>query len=159
MNQLVQYSAYKQHGLSASYTTDQAIQGVPAVNMIYINMGTGISSIGASETYRGTFTKILEDGTEVNGLNMTSNVAVETINATFKQYIAMGLPIAMPPIFQSSAGGTCFTDASTGCYGGIANIDMVTGKVDFSNADASCFDGEYLTIYYLGMGLMLEYFN
>jgi hypothetical protein len=58
------------------------------------------------------------------------------------------------PVFQSSVGAVFYSDAATGCY----SIDMGTGNFQASPMMGS-FMGDYLSLYYLGMGVMLEYFN
>jgi len=133
MNQLVQGTAGA-FGMSAAYTTDTKITGVKTVNMIMVNMGVGLA-MGTGEDYDGSITI---DGT--TGLNMNNNPMVDAyVGATGA------------PVFQSSDGGTCFTDGKSGCYG--------LGQTGTTNPDASCFTGDYLTLYYLGMGIMLEYYH
>ena len=151
MSQLVEKSAWEQHSLGASYTTTDKIEGVPTINMIYVNMGVGLN-IGTGEDYRGTFTKKTSGG-DVVGLDMTANKDVDDLTAAFQFLVDNKMVDAMPPVFQSSDGGTCFSDGATGCY------SMNTQTFEQGYADASCFSGDYITLYYLGMGIMLEYFN
>lgn len=120
-------------GKNASFLTDTKISGVQTVNMILVNMGTG-TTLTSSDDFKGTMTI---DGTK--GLDMTNNPIVDA-------YTALGAPT-----FQSSAGGTCATDGSTTCFG------IETGAMGAPTAN--CFDGEYITLYYLGIGIMLEYYH
>lgn len=151
MNQLVSLSS----GGKASYLSDQFITGVNTMNMVMVNMGPGTDF--TDRGYQGTFTEIKNnpggESVTINGLNMTSNQSVAMYKAVMEQLIAMGYVDAMPPFFQSSTGGTCFSDGATGCYG-----------MNFSNyqqcaPDPECFKGDYITLYYMGMGIMLEYYT
>ncbi|MBO5879976.1 MAG: bacterial Ig-like domain-containing protein [Clostridia bacterium] len=137
MNNYLTASAAQQ-GLSASYTTNTKIEGVTTINLILANMGTG-TTLTQGERYEGTYT---ENG--VVGLNMTNNPWLETYNAALKD-------MGAPPVFQSSAGGTCFTDNASGVYG------LETGTM--GAATANCFEGKYITLYYMGIGIMLEYYH
>ncbi len=141
MNQLVKASS----GGTASYTSDKFIKGINTVNMVMVNMGTGLDSIGGGDEYSGTYT---EDG--VVGLNMTASYnTIKDKNTMLDMYkSATG---GQAPIFQTSAGGTAYTDGATGCFG------LETGA---PGAPQSNFlQGKYITVYYQGIGIMLEYYN
>ena len=95
------------------------------------------------EDYNGTMTI---DGTLA--LNMTNNPVVDYYDAETKKLRPEGAPI-----FQSSGQtpeevGTCYSDGATGCY-----------KSPGVYADQNCFTGDYVTLYYLGMGILLEYYH
>ena len=121
---------------TSTYLTDGKIQGVKTINMIYINMGV---SIVAGEKYNGTLTI---GGKQV--VNMTNNPTVDA-------YVAASGGQA--PVFQSSAGGTALTDGKTGCYG----IDFSTGTKGLPSAEF--YQGDYITMHYIGMGILLEYYH
>jgi hypothetical protein len=133
MNQLVNGTAAAQ-GLSASYTSNEKITGVNTVNMIMVCMGVG-STITGGEDYDGTMTV-----NGVMGLNMTNNPYVDAYTQ------ATG---GQAPIFQSSAGGTCYTDGKTGIY----------TQQGIATKESGCFDGDYLTLYFMGITVMLEYYH
>jgi hypothetical protein len=141
MDQLIAGTA-QMMGMSASYTSDQKISGVNTVNMIYVNMGIG-SDLTGGEKYRGTFTRA---GVTLN--NMTSNPIVETYVAAIKAQTGQE-----PPVFQSSAGGTAFSDGATGCYG----LDFATGAMGLPAPEF--FMGDYISLYYMGVGLLLDYYH
>lgn len=137
MNGLIQKCAYE-NGASASYTSTANIQGVSTVNMIYLNMGTGTTI--KDEGYKGTLTI----GSEVV-LNMTSNPMLDTYK---------GATGGGAPIYQSSAGGTAFANPTEGvqnCFG------IESGA--HGAPTASFFQGKYITLYYMGVGLVLEYYH
>ena len=134
-----------QFGINASFTSNSKIQGVDTMNLIMAVLGT---TIGGNEDYDGIL--------QANGntlLNMTNNTDVDGYLATLGTMLAAGYLPAMPPVFQSSAGGTCFTDNSTGCY----SINHQTYQPGAPSP--ACFQGEYISLYYQGMGLLLEYYH
>lgn len=138
MDQLVSGTA-NAFGLPASYLSDGKITGVETVNMIFVNMGVGVMGT-VGETYNG---KITIAGTV--GLNMTNNPARDAYVTATQQ---------KAPVFQSSDGGTCFSYGDErGCLG----IDFGTGATTYP--DPSCFMGEYISLYYSGLGIMLEYYH
>ncbi|MBQ7356641.1 MAG: hypothetical protein IJW66_04475, partial [Clostridia bacterium] len=138
-------------GGKASYTSTDKIEGVSTINFMFMVMGTG-TELGGTEKYKGSFTRINEDGTKTVGLDMSDtyvNLYIDNVQA------ATGAPI-----FQSSTEvmpsvrATFYSDGATGCYG----VDFATGTPGVPAMDGS-FTGDYLSLYYLGMGVMLEYFN
>ena len=139
MNGLIQKSSLE-NGTYASYTAKDKIQGVSTVNMIYLNMGTGTTL--ADEGYIGTLTI----GSEV-ALNMTNNQMLDIY-----KYATGG----QAPIYQSSAGGTAFADPTEGvqnCFG----INLETKAP--TTPSSEFFQGNYITLYYMGVGLVLEYYH
>ena len=138
MNQLVAGTA-QANGKSASYVSDQFIKGVNTYNMVMVNLGTDVTAIlSGAEEYSGSYT---ENG--VVGLNMTASYdnsrPRNTLYDTYKEMTG-----GKAPIFQTSDGGIAYTDGETGCYG-ISGDNFYTGK--------------YITIYYSGIGIMLEYYH
>ncbi len=126
-------------GQSASFTSEEKIAGVKTINMIMVNMGTG-ANIGGNEDYNGSFTK--------NGV--TALQMHDGKNPMLDSYLtATG---GEAPIFQSSAGGTAFTYADErGCLG------IETGAP--ASPTVSFFQGDYITLYFMGMGILLEYYH
>lgn len=134
----------------ASYITDKKITGVNTMNMIMVNMGVGMDMSGSG--YKGTFTSVkTENGEEISrvvGLSMDPNTTdmVDSYIAAIKAATGKDAPV-----FQSSAGGTCYTDMKTGVYG----IEQGAG----SPPQSSCFQGDYITLYFMGLGVMFEYYH
>lgn len=123
-------------GVKASFVANDRITDskVNTINMIYVNMGVG-TAITGGEKYRGTFT--IAENTITN---MTSNPVVDAyISATGGQ----------APIFQSSAGGTAFSNGENACYG------IETGAPGAPTPNF--FEGDYITLYYMGLGILFEY--
>ena len=172
MNQLIQMSLPE--GVSASYTSNQKIVGVNTINMIMVNMGGGMPT-GGYVDYEGSL-KI--GGTMVLNQNDYDKVAHD--NAT-NPYLQGYIPIMSgmgAPVFQSSAGqmyvpagldptvpydrwvnpGTAFSDGATGIYSNVTTDEYgnITG---FIPADPTVFQGDYITLYFMGMGIALEYYH
>ncbi len=148
MNQLVSGTATA-YGQSASYTSKNFIEGVSTVNMVMVNMGTDPTKImSGTEQYSGSYT---EGGVRGMYMSATYNTLKEQ-NALYNAYRQATKGKA--PIFQTSAGGTVYTDGSSGCY----TINFETGQ-DKQLCPAEFFQGKYITVFYNGVGIMLEYYN
>ena len=134
------------------------------INLAYVNMLAGSEVILGGADIDG---KVIIDNKVVLNQNDGENDIVDQYANTVGQ--AMG---AVPPVFQSSAGGTCFGNPEgdqAGCY----KIDFATlmeyiqSGVDPATAfrgalgiaDANCFEGDYITLYYNGMAILFTYFN
>lgn len=143
LDQLVKLSS----GGAASYTTTEKIEGVSTINFMFMVMGTG-TELGGTDKYNGSFVRVDENGNAVQGLNMNDPY----VNAYLDGILAATGKSA--PVFQSSTGAVFFTDAETGCY----SIDQANNNY-FADPMTGSFMGDYLALYYLGMGVMLEYFN
>ena len=78
------------------------------------------------------------------------------INFTFKMQLIEDLSKRLKqmgknaPIFQSDAGGTAFTDGTTGCYVGLGTMPP--------NGNAF-YDGDHIVLFYNGVGIVLEYYH
>ena len=163
MNQLVAGTANAVSGgqVKASYTSQSFIQGVTTVNMMMVVMGT---TLGAGDDYDATMVMNVTFEKDANGnlvydesgrvkyesgtvgLNMTNNPAVD-------QFIAGTGGKA--PVFQSSAAsgttyGTAYSDGATGLY-------VAPGA--YAMPDTGCYEGDYISLYYMGLGIMLEYYH
>ena len=132
------------------FTSTDKIQGVETINMIMVNMGAG-TTLG-SETYNGSYTDngvtgLLMSRPDYNrpGTNHFKNNMLDTYGQ---------LTGGAAPIFQTSGGGIAYTDGATGCY----SIDFATGNA-YASPDASFYQGEYITLYYSGIGIMMEYYH
>ena len=135
-------------GKNASYVKDE--NGTTYVNIIYVNMAAGADVLsilgGNAPDIDGT---IAIDGKVVANQNDGENVIVDTYVGAIKQMTG-----SVPPVFQTSAGGTCFGNPY-GDQPGVYGIDFSTGSMALP--DASCFEGEYITLYYNGIAILLEY--
>ena len=130
------------------YTSTSKIQGVETMNMIMVNMGVGLS-VGGSETYNGSYTyngtdALLMSRPDYNrpGTNIFKNNALDMYT---------GATGGRAPIFQTSAGGTAYTDGATGCFG------IETGAP--GSPTANFYQGDYITLYYSGIGILMEYYH
>ena len=144
MNALVSGTAAPQ-GITASYTTTTKIQGVSTMNLIMLVMGEGLALGDGSQDYDGSCTIA---GNTVLQMNDGMNPLLEGYIAATNAMSAMGAPV-----FQSSAGGVAYSDGATGCY----QIDFSTGASGY--ATGNFFQGDYITLNYLGMGILLEYYH
>ena len=137
---LISLSA-SQQAMAAGYVYNDVnktgIDGV-AMNLIYVNMVSGTNPI-TGEDVDG---KVTVGGATIFNQNDGENVLVETLTGA--------LP-AGTPIFQSSTGAAAFTDGSTGVYG----VDFTTGQP--TAASTAFFQGDYIALYYMGLGILLEY--
>jgi hypothetical protein len=125
-------------GVNASFVSNEKIPGSDTVNMIYVNMGIGTGPTPGM-TYRGSFTR-----------------AGETLHDAINNPMVGGYLAGtggQAPVFQTSAGGTAFSDGATGCYG----VDFATGAPG-APAD-NFFEGDYISLYYMGFGILFEYYH
>ena len=138
-------------GMGASYSSDQFIKGVNTANMVMVNMGTDPTAILAGTyEYSGSYTEngvVALDMKDDNNTRKPDSVRTQMYDA-YK--VATG---KKAPIFQTTAGATAYTDGATGCYG----IDFTTGAT--GAPQATFYQGKYITVYYSGIGIMLEYYN
>ena len=154
MNQLIQGTAGA-FGMNASYTTNNVIDGVNTINLVFVNMSTVLPGEGPVYKVNGSFKRVTSTG-EIIGLDMSNNAAVDGYNQAFDTLVQMGKIDAAPPVFQSSNGGTCFGmpyGDAPGCY----SINPTTFEQGYP--DPSCFMGDYIGLYYMGLGVVLEYFH
>lgn len=164
-------------GVNAGFTSKDFIPGISTVNMVMVNMGEGMVLGETGYKYYGTMITDVEFEKDANGnlvydesgrvkytggvmgLNMTNNPMVDAYDSFFNTAIQLGIIGEKAPIFQTTAGGIAYTDNATGCY----SIDFADGQlqnITHTNAPAGEFyQGDYITLYYLGMGIMLEYYN
>ena len=143
------------YGMNATYLSKDKIQGVTTVNMIYVNMGTGVGGGG----YEGSFTSIKtnDDGTETvtTGLYMKNNDNDQAVPAyALNQYIENTGGLA--PVFQNSAATQYDNAAGIGYYDGEGGLKAATAT---GYPDPSIFTGDYITLYFMGMGIMFEYYH
>ena len=145
MDQLVSGTAAAM-GQSASYLSNQKIAGVDTMNLIMVSMPS--AGPGAPGDCDSSFVKVNSNGTYEVGLNMNDGQ-----NPALDQFMAGTGGVA--PIFQSSAGsgstfGTAYSDGATGLY-------VAPGA--YATPDTGVYSGNYITLYYIGMGVMLEYYH
>jgi hypothetical protein len=135
---------------AASLTSQNMIHGVDTFNLVYAVMGVGTAGFGMPGSYNGSFKRVDENGdTVMTGLDM-DDAQVSGWRNTLMQAIGAA-DGAKAPIFKSSVGGLCWSDMA-GLYGmGLPSKENVPGT--------DCFGGKYLTIYMLGLGIMVEYYN
>ena len=139
-------------GANAGFLTDK--DGTAAMNIIMVNMVAGMElslDMNASPSdiaAKDVDGKLVIGGTTVMNMNDNENPMVDAyVNGiySFKNVIA--------PVLQTSAGGTCASDGQSQVFG----VDFTTGAMGAPSAE--CFAGDYITIYYLGIGITFEYFN
>lgn len=147
MDTLISNTNYS--GIAASYISNKHIANVNTVNMIMLNMGTG-TTLNPSEQYSGSFTRINADGTKTVALNMAASYDTSREQNKLLNDYKTGTGGAAP-IFQSSGGGIAFTDGTTGCYSLPATAPGLP--------ENKFYEGEYITLYYSGVGIMLEYYH
>ena len=130
-------NAASQAGVPASFISNKKIQDVSTINMIYVNMGVGTDIGGSSVQYGGSFTRAGQT------LNTIKN------NPWLDAYL--GATGGAAPVFQSSAGGTAFSDGESSCYG------IESGSIGAPTSNF--FEGDYLSLYYMGIGILLDYYH
>ena len=130
-------NAASQAGVPASFISNKKIQDVSTINMIYVNMGVGTDVGGSSVQYGGSFTRAGQT------LNTIKN------NPWLDAYL--GATGGAAPVFQSSAGGTAFSDGESSCYG------IESGSIGAPTSNF--FEGDYLSLYYMGIGILLDYYH
>ncbi len=130
-------NAASQAGVPASFISNKKIQDVSTINMIYVNMGAGTDISGSSVQYGGSFTRAGQT------LNTIKN------NPWLDAYL--GATGGAAPVFQSSAGGTAFSDGESSCYG------IESGSIGAPTSNF--FEGDYLSLYYMGIGILLDYYH
>lgn len=176
MNQQIQNSIPKDNNgnplVKASYTSKNFIEGVSTVNMIMVNMGTGTTFGAAGENYTGSFTRAGVKALDMHDPKYTMSESNPTAPLMPTNPVAQGI-IAQAgalgaPVFQSNynignpyAGGSLtgcvYTDGQHGCF--LPNVaNPSAGNLPLT-ADSDFFKGDYITIYYQGMGIMLEYYH
>ena len=145
MNALINGTAAPQ-GITAGYTTTTKIQGVSTMNLIMLVMGEGLALGDGTQDYDGSCTI---GGQTVLQMN-------DGLNPLLEGYIAATNAMGGAPVFQSSAGGVAYGNpygSAPGCY----QIDFSTGATGY--ATGNFFQGDYITLNYLGMGVLLEYYH
>ena len=171
MNQLIQASLPS--GVNASYVSDQKITGVKTINMIMVNMGAGMPTTGYAD-YEGSLTigdKVVLNQNDFNkhassfGRNPEGQPYYQGYDGTNAVLHEFGLAVSMgAPIFQSTGGsfmngpmsvspGTVFSDGANG----VGQYYDEYGKP--AGAPAEFFQGDYITLYFMGMGIALEYYH
>ena len=122
----------------SGFMAEGKITGVLTINMVMVNMGTGIAVGETAETFNGAFTHGAETGLMMsrpdNNLNNFQNPGADAIN----RFAASGAPV-----FQSSAGGIGYIDGNLVC-------NYVGGSLG---------EGKYITLYIMGIGVVLEYYH
>lgn len=143
---------------NAGFLTDK--DGNLAMNIVMVNMvsGMGLSldmnASPADIAAKDVDGKLTVGGTTVMNMNDGENPLVDAYaNGVY------GIVGKIPPVLQTSAGGTCASDGKNVVFG----IDFEAAAQNPANAmvapSAECFAGEYITIYYLGIAISFEYFN
>ena len=147
MNQLISNNTV------ANFTSDQFITGVKTANMVMVNMGTDPAAILSGKyEYSGSYTEngvVALDMKSDNNTRKPDNARTYTYDM-YKNSI-YEMTGQKPPIFQTTAGATAYTDGETGCYG------LETGAP--GAPQDTFYQGKYITVYYSGIGIMLEYYN
>jgi len=125
-----------------------------AMNIIMVNMVAGNSlsldmdSKPEDIAPNDVDGKLTIGGITVMNMNDGENVIIDTYTGAL--YQASG---KLPPVLQTSAGGTFATSLTGPAFG----VDFTTGGMGAPSDE--CFEGDYITIYYLGIGITLQYYN
>ena len=138
----------KQAGINAGFVTK--VGENTAMNLIMVNMtaGMGLSlNPGASpDSIEDVDGKLTVGGNTVMNMNDGENPMVDTyVNGIY------ALMQQIAPVFQTSAGGTCASNGTDSVFG------IESGAPGAPTAE--CFQGEYITLYYLGIAITFEYYN
>ncbi len=129
-----------------------------AMNIIMVNMVSGNSLSLNPNASPADLTdidgKLTIGDTTVMNMNDGENPVVDAyVNGIY------GLKSVIAPVLQTSAGGTCASDGQSAIFG----VDFVAAAQNPANAvvapSAECFAGDYITVYYLGIGITFEYYN
>ena len=149
---------------SAKYVKE--MNGTVYFNLIYVNMVAGTNPLAGGNV----------DGTVTIGENVVVNQN-DGENPYVEAIDQIGAMINTPiPVFQSSAGGSCVGVDETGnlpaYYLDPAKLQSNLGAVmqgqmtqdqalqsSLGAPDSTCFDGDYVTIYYCGISILLEYIH
>lgn len=127
------------------FTSMDKIKGVETINIVMVSMGTGLS-IDGSETYNASY---LQAGVPSLKMSRPDNKREIFQNPYLDQYKQLtaaennGVPA---PVFQTSGGGIAYSDGK-----------LETGKCLGVQGDFA--SGKYITLYYMGVGIMMEYYN
>lgn len=116
--------------LSSSFTTDMKIANVATMNLIMINMESGFS-VGGSEDIDG---KLTIAGDTVMNMDDGENLTVNMHPALNKA-----------PLFQSSGADKVAYFDGSGLVG--------------DGFDPAFYTGDYITLYYMGVAIVLEFYN
>lgn len=139
------------------------MEGETFFNLMYVNMISGDNPLATGDV----------DGKVTIGNNTVVNQN-DSENPLVEAYEGIGAQIGVAlPVFQSSAAGTCIGIANDS-YNGVNSLDIeklmgliTSGTVtptdafmaSLGAAPAETFDGDYITIYYNGMAILLEYIH
>ena len=143
--------------MDAGFLSNQ--NGTPAMNIIMVNMVAGNSlslNMNASPNDLTDIDgKLTIGGTTVMNMNDGENPMVDAYTLGIYQY---GGKLA--PVMQTSAGGTCASNGENAIFGvrfPTAEDPIPAMGVEYLTPE--CFAGDYITIYYLGIGITFEYYN
>ena len=140
-----------QVGLNAGFMTE--VGENKAMNLIMVNMVAGNSlsfggpDVDGSLTIGGNTVMNMNDGDPADAM---VNAYMQTVYALSNNY---------PPVFQTSAGGTCASNGENAIFG----IDFSAVAAQKYNEavvapSAECFQGKYITLYYNGIAISFEYY-
>ena len=139
-------------GGGQGYISTDKIQGVETITMSFVSMaGDGMSLNGdnCNAVYRVNGVTALTTHSPTNtGNNVFAN---PMLDAYTQATIALGGRAA--PIFQSSAGGTAFTDGKNQA------LAINFGTYQPEAPAANFYQGDYITLYYGGAGIVLDYIH
>ena len=146
-------------GTNAGFLVDK--DGTAAMNIIMVNMVAGMElSLDMNASLEDIAAKDVDGkltigGTTVMNMNDNENPVVDAYTAGIYQY---GGKLA--PVMQTSAGGVCASNGENAIFG----VKFPTEADPIPDMGVQylapeCFAGDYITIYYLGIGITFEYFN
>ena len=139
----------------ASFMSTDKIDDVPTVNMKMVVMGEGDLTGGSIAEHRGSYTVAIKtEDTTVYETVMNMKINSDDENKALKDLMGPTHNGSLP-IFQSSGGGIAYQDIETGALAPFAG--MINSQIPYP--DPALFEGDYLTIYMQGIGIMLEYYH
>ena len=122
------------------------------MNIIMVNMVAGnelsLDMNASPDDLTDIDGKLTIGGTVVMNMNDNENPMVDAyVNGIY------AIKTQIAPVLQTSAGGTCATSLTGPAFG----VDFSTYSMGAPAPE--CFAGDYITIYYLGIGITFEYYN
>ena len=127
------------------FTSMNKIKGVETINIVMVSMGTGLS-IDGSETYNASYLRAGVPSLKMSRSDNKREIFQNPYLDQYKQLTAAENNGVPAPVFQTSGGGIAYSDGK-----------LETGKCLGVQGDFA--SGKYITLYYMGVGIMMEYYN
>ena len=127
------------------FTSMDKIKGVETINIVMVSMGTGLS-IDGSETYNASYLRAGVPSLKMSRPDNKREIFQNPYLDQYKQLTAAENNGVPAPVFQTSGGGIAYSDGK-----------LETGKCLGVQGDFA--SGKYITLYYMGVGIMMDYYN